>query len=421
MKQALIAVLAAAALPSLAPAQLVVSDGAPFAIGDFYHYDLTCGTTTPLPVGLSFWDLAADEAGSILYLVGAPSPTSTSTLYRWPFGAPAPTPVGVISSQGIPLLVEAMTFGNGRLYITTGETASQPCRSPVYELDPASPAAATPLFDPGPSGYFFNGIAFDPGTGLLILSKIGFKPWVCVAASDGLYTLDPATLSLNFLATYPGTVAQVSGYSWGSITVGGGKVWWAGYGPELFHNFDLSTQTWDPSPQSHAIATGFGPKLGVTWSPTLVAQGACGPVSYCTSGTSASGCNAQLTTTGTASATASSGFTLDASGVEGQKVGTFLFAANGRQANAWGNSTSYQCVVPPIFRSGLLGGAGTVGSCDGAFTQDLNALWCAACPQPAKNPGAGAVAQAQLWYRDPFSTSNQTSSFSDAAEFTVEP
>ena len=56
-----------------------------------------------------------------------------------------------------------------------------------------------------------------------------------------------------------------------------------------------------------------------------------------------------------------------------------------------------------------------------AATQDLNALWCATCPKPLHNPGAGAVVQAQLWYRDPLNTSNQTTSLSDAIEFCIEP
>jgi hypothetical protein len=146
-----------------------------------------------------------------------------------------------------------------------------------------------------------------------------------------------------------------------------------------------------------------------------------GPVAYCTAGTSASGCNAALSAAGTPSASAPSGFDLIASDVEGLKDGLFFFGTNGRQANPWGSGTSFQCVVPPVMRGGLLGATGTVGVCDGAFTQDLNALWCAGCPAPLKNPGPGAVVQAQLWYRDPLNTSNQTTSLSDALEFTVEP
>ena len=153
----------------------------------------------------------------------------------------------------------------------------------------------------------------------------------------------------------------------------------------------------------------------------LDASCSAGPVSYCTAGTSASGCQATLSASGTASATAGSGFTLSASSVEGQKDGLFFFGSNGRQANPWGSGTSFQCVVPPVFRGGLLAGSGAVGACDGTLAQDLNALWCPSCPRPAKNPGAGATVQAQLWYRDPLSTSNQTTSLSDAIEFTVAP
>jgi hypothetical protein len=141
-------------------------------------------------------------------------------------------------------------------------------------------------------------------------------------------------------------------------------------------------------------------------------------VNYCTAGTSAAGCQALMSTTGTPSASAPSGFTFDASSVEGQKDGLFFYGDNGKQANNWGTSSSFQCVVPPVIRSPLQAGVGTLGQCDGFFSIDMNALWQAV---PAKNPGAGAVVQAQLWYRDPLSTSNQTTALSDAIEFFVNP
>ena len=144
-------------------------------------------------------------------------------------------------------------------------------------------------------------------------------------------------------------------------------------------------------------------------------------VAYCTAGTSASGCQALLSASGVPSATAPSGFTLLAATVEGQKDGLFFLGTNGQQAVPWGNGTSYQCVVPPVVRARHDLGLGTLGACDGSFAQDLNALWCPSCPKPAKNPGFGAVVQAQLWYRDPLSTSNQTTSLSDAIEFVVAP
>ena len=140
--------------------------------------------------------------------------------------------------------------------------------------------------------------------------------------------------------------------------------------------------------------------------------------SYCTAGTSASGCNATLSAVGIPSATLPSGFTLMASGVEGQKDGLFFFGVNGQQANAWGNGTSFQCVVPPVARAGLLTGVGTVGACDGAVSQDLNARWTA---KPGTRPALGDIVDAQLWYRDPFNTSNQTTSLSDGLSFLVCP
>jgi len=118
------------------------------------------------------------------------------------------------------------------------------------------------------------------------------------------------------------------------------------------------------------------------------------------------------------SATLPSGFSLSGAGVEGLVNGQFFFGTNGRQANPWGSGTSFQCVVPPVARGGTMTGTGTPGLCDGTFVQDLNALWTA---KPVLNPGAGAVVQAQLWYRDPLNTSNQTTSLSDGYEFTLQP
>ena len=104
-----------------------------------------------------------------------------------------------------------------------------------------------------------------------------------------------------------------------------------------------------------------------------------------------------------------------------RRTGSSSSARNGQQANPWGNGTSYQCVVPPVVRTPTFtAGVGTIGACDGSFALDLNAFWCPTLPErPQKNPGAGAMVQAQLWYRDPRSTSNQTTSLSDAVEFVV--
>jgi hypothetical protein len=113
--------------------------------------------------------------------------------------------------------------------------------------------------------------------------------------------------------------------------------------------------------------------------------------------------------------------TLDTVGVEGANDGLYFFGTNGRRANPWGSGTTFQCVVPPVRRGGLLSSVEIAGACDGSFSQDLKALWCSTCPRPLKDPGAGAVVQAQLWCRDPFNTSNQTTSLSNAIELPVNP
>jgi len=139
---------------------------------------------------------------------------------------------------------------------------------------------------------------------------------------------------------------------------------------------------------------------------------------YCTAGTTANGCTAQVSSSGTPSRSASAGFLVDVNTVEGDKDGMFFFSANGRQANPWGNGTSYQCVVPPVQRTPLQVGTGTPGACDGYFQVDFNA-WMAA--NPTKAPQAGGEANMQCWFRDPLNTSNQTTSMSNALEFFVNP
>jgi hypothetical protein len=145
----------------------------------------------------------------------------------------------------------------------------------------------------------------------------------------------------------------------------------------------------------------------------------CPAQNFCTAGTSASGCRATVSASGTASVTSPSGFTVTASDVEGKKPGFFFYGFNGQQSKQWGNGTSYLCVLPPSKRTPLVQGVGTTGLCDGAFSLDLNAYWQTA---PAnKVPSGGEFVSLQLWYRDPFTTSNLSRSLSDGVSFWVCP
>jgi len=276
-----------------------------------------------------------------------------------------------------------------------------------YEIDPPSLTVVQQgmIFD-SENYYFFPSIAVNE-LGDVLIGFSGSSPNIYAGCwYAGRRFSDP-----------PGVMSVPVEYK-----PGGGAYNQSGGGTNRWGDYSLTSA--DPvddtlwTIQEHAKANG-------EWG-TQIAEFSFGPscgeiVSYCTAGVSASGCVATLTTNGLPSATASSGFDLLISGIEGNKDGLFFFGNNGQQAFPWGTSSSYQCVAPPVVRTALLAGTGTNGACDGSFALDLNALWCPTCPAPQKNPGVGERVQVQFWYRDPLSASNQKTALSGAVEFAICP
>lgn len=126
---------------------------------------------------------------------------------------------------------------------------------------------------------------------------------------------------------------------------------------------------------------------------------------YCTAGTTSSGCVPSIAALGVPSASATSGFTLVATGVEGQKSGLLFYGTSGAKASVWapGNS-SVLCVKSPTQRTGSQSSGGTAGACDGALTLDL-AAWLAAHPAALGQPlVAGEFLWCQGWFRDPLAS-----------------
>ncbi len=143
------------------------------------------------------------------------------------------------------------------------------------------------------------------------------------------------------------------------------------------------------------------------------------PVTYCTSGTSSSGCIPTLSASGSPSVSASSGFTFTAAQIESQKIGRFYYGVNGRHLSPWGTSDSFLCVKAPTQRMGALNSGGGVVPCDGTFVQDWLA-YLAANPGALGTPFApGQVVNIQAWYRDP--ASPKTTNLSGGLEFAVIP
>jgi len=145
------------------------------------------------------------------------------------------------------------------------------------------------------------------------------------------------------------------------------------------------------------------------------------PTTYCTVGTSASGCNPTIGFSGTPSASASSGFTLSASNVDTTRTGLFFYAITDLSfvPAQWGvGGTSYLCMKAPTQRMNAQNSGGTTG-CTGAYSQDWNAFM-AANPGALGSPrAAGASFDAQLWMRDP--PSPKSTLLSNGLRFVLAP
>jgi hypothetical protein len=142
--------------------------------------------------------------------------------------------------------------------------------------------------------------------------------------------------------------------------------------------------------------------------------------SYCTPGTSATGCVASISALGTPSASLPSGFSIDVMQVESLKNGIIFYGESGPTLTLWAaGGTSYLCVRSPVQRLPLLGSGGSLGQCDGSLSIDWNA-YRAAHPSALGSPFAvGDRLWAQAWYRDP--PSPKTTSLSDALTFALQP
>ncbi len=144
--------------------------------------------------------------------------------------------------------------------------------------------------------------------------------------------------------------------------------------------------------------------------------------SFCTSSTTTNGCSPAMSGSGTPSASASSGFTLSASAVEGQRAGLVFYGVDNSNWTPlpWlTGSTSFLCVKPPTQRTTAQSSGGTAGACDGALSIDWSAF-------VASNPGslgapfqAGDRVFAQGWFRDPGAP--KTTNLSNGLEFVVAP
>lgn len=124
---------------------------------------------------------------------------------------------------------------------------------------------------------------------------------------------------------------------------------------------------------------------------------------YCTAGTTVSGCVPSIRAEGVPSSVAGSGFDIVIDNVPAQRMGLIFYGQNAiSQPQPWGlGSTSYLCIYYPVSRTGAHNSGGTAGTCGGQLRVDFN-QFMATHPAALGSPfHAGQVLHAQGWFRDP--------------------
>jgi len=144
------------------------------------------------------------------------------------------------------------------------------------------------------------------------------------------------------------------------------------------------------------------------------------PFSYCTAGTSTSGCNASISALTNPSASLANPCTFAVSNVEGQKLGLLFYGVFGPMAAPWcAGGSSVLCVRSPTMRMQLQSSGGSAGACTGSFSVDWNA-YITTHPFALGAPfAAGDPMCVQAWYRDPQAC--QTTNLSDGLLVTFRP
>jgi len=147
-----------------------------------------------------------------------------------------------------------------------------------------------------------------------------------------------------------------------------------------------------------------------------------GAVQYCAAGLTTSGCLASIRGAGVPSASASVGFTIEATNVEGQKQGLIFYGVDN---SAWSptpwapSSSSFLCVKPPTQRTAVHNTGGANGQCDGVLSIDWNAFMAANAGALGQPLSVGQHVYAQAWFRDP--PAPKTTNLSGGLKFVVQP
>jgi len=142
-----------------------------------------------------------------------------------------------------------------------------------------------------------------------------------------------------------------------------------------------------------------------------------GPETYCMAQTNSLGCVGAMSFSGVPSASARSGFMVDAAAIRNNTIGTLIYGTGSPAMLPF--QGGFLCVAPPVHRTVPLQSGGSSSptvDCSGVLRLDFNAY--ASSPH-AKGLTPGTTVRAQYWSRDGGSPSG--SNLTDAVLFTLRP
>jgi hypothetical protein len=140
------------------------------------------------------------------------------------------------------------------------------------------------------------------------------------------------------------------------------------------------------------------------------------PRIYCMPKPNSLGCTPAIAFSGSASASAGSGFDIAASNVLGQKPGLMVYSLSGPSALVF--QGGWLCVQAPLVRTPPNLSGGSSGTCGGAYSFDFNA-WIASGADPALV--AGQDVWTQYWSRDPGFAPPNSTGLTNAVAFSIGP
>lgn len=379
------------ALSTAATAQVfyTVAPGA----NELYTIDVSNGQLTdigPLNANFDFGDLAFDTSTQTMYMTDGwgNGIGNSSSLYK------------VDLTTGNATFIGSMQFNNvfALVYDPITNKLFGAC-STIGPLDfvevNRSTGVATSI---GAPGVGIDGLTYVGSTGDLV---------GCYAGPGSLHSIDRTT-GAGTLVSPGGGFVNNCGIAWSSSN---NTIYSIDYSGDVYA-FDVA----------NAYARTSLWNLGSSFDGLAAAGGTLPPIAYCTAGTTTNGCVPSIGATGAASATATSGFTITVSNVEGQKQGIIFYGISntGFTGSPWGTGgTSFLCVKAPLQRTGVQSSGGTIGGCNGSLSLDWNA-YRSTHPIALGNPfSAGQIVFAQGWFRDPPAV--KTTNLSDAIKFGVGP